>query len=349
MRILYGIQTTGRGHIVRGRALVKELIDQGHTVNIVLSGPPIQDNWIPEYFKNYNHYRGLTYVIEQGRINIPKSVKNLDITQFIQDIKKFDPEDYDIVVTDYEPITSRFAQISKIPSIGIGHLYAFIHKVPIPTLPNPIHFLVMRYFAPAKYPIGLHWHHFNSPILPPTIPADVHNAETLRENKIIVYLNFEELDDIIELCSPFTDYEFYIYYPVKEAYDRGHLHIRPINRENFQKNLSDAVGVISNSGFSLSSEAIHLGKKLLTRPVQYQMEQEANAKALEHLDLGMVMKDLDKERVEQWLGEPRPTPADYPYAFTELATWISKGDYENTDELVRKLWSRTGYVPELKE
>jgi uncharacterized protein (TIGR00661 family) len=346
MRILYGIQTTGRGHIVRGRALVKELINEGHTVNIILSGPPIKDSWIPEYFNNYNHYKGLTYVVEQGRINIPKTAKDLDISQFIQDIKKFDPEDYDIVVTDYEPITSRFAQINKIPSIGVGHLYAFIHKVPMPIIPNPVHFLIMRYFAPAKYPIGLHWHHFNAPILPPTIPEDVRNAEVLQDNKIIVYLSFEELDDIIKLCSPFKDYEFYIYYPIDTPYDKGNIHIRPLSRENFQKDLSDSVGVIANSGFSLSSEAIHLGKKLLSKPILYQTEQEANAKALEHLGLGRVMKDLNPDIMGEWLTEPMPIPANYPHTFTELARWISKGDYENTGELVDRLWSRTGHVPE---
>ncbi len=347
MRILYGIQTTGRGHIVRGRALVKELINEGHTVNIILSGPPLKDSWIPEYFHNYNHFKGLTYVVEQGRINIPKSAKDLDITQFIQDIKKFDPEDYDIVVTDYEPITSRFAQINKIPSIGVGHLYAFIHKVPMPVIPNPLHFLIMRYFAPAKYPIGLHWHHFNAPILPPTIPSDVRNADIIKENKIIVYLSFESLDDITKLCSPFPAYEFYIYYPTDTPYDMENLHVRPLSREKFQNDLSDAVGVIANSGFSLSSEAIHLGKKLLSKPVLYQTEQEANAKALEHLNLGTVMKDLNPKIMEQWLSAPRPVAANYPTnTFTELAKWISRGDYENTNDLIDRMWDRTGHVPE---
>ena len=346
MRILYGIQTTGHGHIVRGRALVKELIDRGHTVHIVLSGPPIKDSWIPEYFQNYTHFKGLTYVIEQGRINLAKTMKELDLLQFTQDIKKHDPENYDLVITDYEPITSRFAKQNKIPSIGIGHLYAFMHKVPMPLVSNPFHSLIMRHFAPAQYPIGLHWHHFNAPILPPTIPPDVYNADTVYKNKVMVYLHFEELEDIIETCRPFPNHEFYIYYSVDEPFDRGHIHVRPLGRDNFLKDLSNCEGVICNAGFSLSSEAIHLGKKLLVKPVHRQTEQEANAKALEELRLGRVMKGLNTASLERWLNDSKPQPANYPDAFGPLADWISTGRYEETDELVHTLWSNTGYVPE---
>ncbi len=345
MKILYGIQTTGHGHIVRGRAMVKELISQGHTVHIILSGPPLKNNWIPDYFENYEHFKGLTYVIEQGRINIPKTAKILDVPQFIQDIIKYEPKDYDLVVTDYEPISSRFAQINKIPSIGIGHLYAFVHKVPMPTIPNPFHILIMRYFAPAKYPIGLHWHHFNAPILPPTIPPDVHNADSIQENKILVYLHFEDMEDIITLCTPFPKHEFYVYYPIDKPFDKDNIHFRPLSRENFQRDLSDSAGVIANSGFSLSSEAIHLGKKLLTKPVTRQTEQEANAGALEELKLGRVMKELDISTVEKWLDDPNPEPAGYPEAFSDIAEWIGRGNWDADDELVEQLWSRTNHMP----
>jgi hypothetical protein len=58
------------------------------------------------------------------------------------------------------------------------------------------------------------------------------------------------------------------------------------------------------------------------------------------------MKDLNPDIMGEWLTEPMPIPANYPHTFTELARWISKGDYENTGELVDRLWSRTGHVPE---
>ncbi|MFO7731715.1 MAG: glycosyltransferase family protein [Spirochaetia bacterium] len=345
MKILYGIQTTGHGHIVRGRAMVKELIRQGHQVHIILSGPPLKDNWIPDYFENYDHLKGLTYVIENGRINIPKTAKMLDVTQFIYDIVKYEPKDYDLVVTDYEPISSRFAQLNKIPSIGIGHLYAFVHKVPMPTIPNPFHILIMRYFAPANYPIGLHWHHFNAPILPPTIPPDVHNTDSIRKRKIMVYLHFEAMEDIIDLCTPFPEYDFYVYYPVDEAFDQENIHFRPLSRDNFQRDLSDSAGVIANSGFSLSSEAIHLGKKLLAKPVAHQTEQEANASALQELNLGRVMKELDRNMVEEWLNDPAPEPAGYPDSFVDIAEWIGRGNWESTNDLVERLWAQTNHMP----
>lgn len=349
MKILYGIQTTGHGHIVRGRALVRELISRGHTVHIILSGPPLDQKWIPEYFEGYTHFKGLTFVTENGRVNIPKTAKILDVPQFFKDLVTYEPKDYDLVVTDFEPITSRFAQLNKIPSIGVGHLYAFVHKVPMPTIPNPFHILIMKYFAPAQYPIGLHWHHFNAPILPPTIPPDVHTEGCIEENKIIVYLHFEKLEDIVKLCRPFSNYQFYIYYPVDRASDEENIHLRPLSRDRFQKDLSDACGVIANNGFSLSSEAIHTGKKLLAKPVAHQTEQEANAEALEYLGLGRIMKELDPDILKGWLADPQPVPANYPDAFPAIADWIGRGNWDSTEQLRESLWNRTGRIPALPD
>jgi len=321
--------------------MVKELISRGHTVHIILSGPPIKDNWIPHYFREYTHFKGLTFVTEKGRVNIRKTARILDVPRFFRDVFTYEPRDYDIIVTDYEPISSRFAQINKIPSIGIGHLYAFVHRVPMPIFPNPFHILIMRYFAPAQFPLGLHWHHFNAPILPPTIPPDVRQAEHTDPRKILVYLHFEALGDIVSLCRPFREYEFFIYYPVDEPSDDENIHLRPLSRDKFQEDLSTASGVIANSGFSLSSESIHLGKKLLTKPVARQTEQEANARALEFLNLGRVMQDLDPSVLEKWLDDPAPAAAHYPDSFGEIAGWISAGNWERIENLAENLWSRT--------
>jgi len=38
MKILFGIQITGNGHITRSEVLIKKLESLGHTVDIVVSG-----------------------------------------------------------------------------------------------------------------------------------------------------------------------------------------------------------------------------------------------------------------------------------------------------------------------
>ena len=50
MRILYGVQTTGRGHLVRSRPMVAALRSMGHEVHTLFSGPTIEQKWLDPIF-----------------------------------------------------------------------------------------------------------------------------------------------------------------------------------------------------------------------------------------------------------------------------------------------------------
>jgi UDP:flavonoid glycosyltransferase YjiC (YdhE family) len=39
MRILYGVQTTGHGHLVRSTPIIRQLRERGHRVDVLPSGP----------------------------------------------------------------------------------------------------------------------------------------------------------------------------------------------------------------------------------------------------------------------------------------------------------------------
>ena len=43
--------------------------------------------------------------------------------------------------------------------------------------------------------LGLHWHHFGLPILPPVIAE--HKIKAPEKNKIVVYMGFEDVGEII--------------------------------------------------------------------------------------------------------------------------------------------------------
>ncbi|HTS10848.1 MAG TPA: glycosyltransferase family protein [Candidatus Limnocylindrales bacterium] len=69
----------------------------------------------------------------------------------------------------------------------------------------------------------------------------------------------------------------------------------------FLQDLTAAKAVIANSGFSLISEALHLGKPYLAWPVKRQFEQVFNAFYIEKMGYGAYWDDLNKERVESFL------------------------------------------------
>jgi uncharacterized protein (TIGR00661 family) len=59
--------------------------------------------------------------------------------------------------------------------------------------------------------------------------------------------------------------------------------------------------VIANSGFSLISEALPLGKPYLAVPVAHQFEQIFNAYSIDKVGYGAHWEDLEKEKLESSL------------------------------------------------
>ena len=338
MKILYGVQATGNGHITRARAMNKALKKTDLTIDYLFSGRDREQFFDMEEFGDFDCRSGMTFVTEAGNVKIFETAKQNKFRQLLRDIKTLDLSSYDLVLTDFEPITAWAAKLQGKQSVAIGHQYAFDHKIP-KCGNNPITALFMQYFAPASIRLGLHWHHFDCPILPPI--ADTHDqAIATVDNKILVYLGFEKQNEILELIKPFTDFDFYVYGKVDQAEDNGNVKLRPLSREGFLNDLASCNGVITNAGFELASEAIHLGKKLLVKPLKGQMEQLSNAKALEQLNLGMSMNQLDRTVLKDWLDNFIGKRVIYPDVAHALAQWIQSGDWHNVEMLAKELWDK---------
>ncbi len=336
MKILYGVQATGNGHITRARAMHKALSQQTLSVDYLFSGREREKLFDMEEFGDFACHSGLTFVTDSGAIKPFATYQQNSFKTLFSDIKHLDLSTYDLVLTDFEPITAWAARRQGKTAIAIGHQYAFDHSIP-KRGNNPVTALFMKYFAPATIRLGLHWHHFGQAILPPIADTHPYQAKILA-NKILVYLGFEQTDAVIQFLAPFTNYDFFIYGPVKQAEDYGNIHLRPLSRDGFQRDLADCNGVITNAGFELASEAIHLGKKLLVKPLKGQMEQLSNAVALEKLNLGLSMTAMDTKVLHRWLTEFSGKRVIYPSVSNALAEWIAQGEWNNTTKLVEQLW-----------
>lgn len=338
MKILYGVQATGNGHITRARAMNKALQQTDLDVSYLFSGRARDDFFDMEAFGDFDCRTGMTFVTEAGNVKAIETIRQNKFRQLFSDIKHLDLSDYDLILTDFEPITAWAAKKQGKRSVAIGHQYAFDHKIP-KRGNNPTAALFMQHFAPASIRLGLHWHHFGCPILPPI--ADTHEqAITTIDNKIVVYLGFEEQSAIVDLITPFSDFDFYVYRNIDKAEDRGHIKLRPLSRDGFLNDLASCNGVITNAGFELASEAIHLGKKLLVKPLKGQMEQLSNAKALEQLQLGVSMNQLDQAVLKNWLANFKGQRVAYPNVPQALAEWIQSEDWHNTHKLAKHLWDQ---------
>jgi uncharacterized protein (TIGR00661 family) len=337
MKIFYGVQGTGNGHITRARVMAKELQAAGMEVQYQFSGRPADKYFDMEIFGDYQTRAGLTFNINKGSINMFKTVLEARPVNFVNDIKSLDLSSYDLVISDFEPITAWAAKRHKKTVIGIGHQYAFKYKIPRQQH-DPMAEQVLKHFAPATIGIGLHWHHFDQPILPPIIET-AELAPTIK-NKIVVYLPFEDTNDVIKLLAPFTEYTFHVYTPDSVDTKLDHITCYPLSRDGFQQDLRNCDGIISNSGFELASESLHLGKKILARPIHGQMEQAANAAALLALGYGSVMTELDRDIVERWLHEAHNVHVSYPNVAHILVDWIQRGMPEIDQEFISGVWDR---------
>ncbi len=342
MKILFGVQATGNGHITRARAMNKQFKALGLDVDYLFSGREKSNFFDMEEFGDWRCHRGLTFFHEAGDLKIIRTLKQNSLRQLWKDINELSLDEYDLVLTDYEPITAWACRRAKRDCVGLGHQYAFNFDVPrrgdsfIPSM-------IMKNFAPVSTSLGLHWHHFNQPILPPI--AETHETDAISDpNKIVVYLGFESPEEVISLLEPFESHLFVFYGPFPQYESRGHIQLKPLSRENFKQDLATAGGVICNAGFELSSEAIQLGKKLLIKPLKGQVEQLSNARALEELGLGLTMDTLDPFRVKNWLENWQGQQVTYPNVAKAIAQWVAKGDWQNPDsraELSMALWSQT--------
>lgn len=338
MRILYGIQGTGNGHLARARSLLPELLSAGIEVDCVFSGRAREEFFDMGLFGDYRCLRGFTLVVEAGKLNPVATFRNNSLLNFLREVRNLQVNRYDLVISDFEPVTAWAAKLAGKPSLGISHQNAFCYAVP-KVRGYAASRLLMRCFAPVNQALGLHWHHFNAPVLPLLIEA--HHLLAPVANKVVVYMGFEAIEHIVQFLQPFTDTDFYVFARVPEPEVRGHIHLQPLSHREFHRHLEDCTGVISNAGFELASECLALGKKLLVKPLAGQYEQLSNALALQALSRATVIEDLDQVALAQWLQLPAHTPIHYPPVGLALAQWIRRGCTQSVEELAATLWSES--------
>lgn len=337
MRIFYGVQGTGNGHITRARVMAKELYKAGIEVDFQFTGRAYEKYFDMEIFNGYQLRDGLTFSSNKGEVSYLKTLLASKPITFVKDIKTLDLKGYDLVISDFEPVTAWAAKSQGVQVLGIGHQYAFRHKIPREGS-DPIAEMVMRYYAPVDIGVGLHWHHFGEPVLPPIIETYQESKETIH-NKIIVYLPFEDTQEVIAYLSPFKHFEFHVYTSENVSSRLDHILCKPLSREGFQRDLVDCAGIISNAGFELASEALQIGKKILAKPLHAQMEQISNAAALHQLGYGHVMNDMDTAVIDHWLHNAHAVKITYPNTAKILVEWLQSGMPEMTADYVEGVWS----------
>ena len=338
MNILYGVNATGNGHISRSRITISELKKRGHNVTVLFSGREAKDFFDLEEFRPYIIKQGFTFDFKKGKLNVFKTLLNINLIQFVRDVFKIKKE-YDVVITDFEPISAYAARKLGIHCIGIGHQYSFLKKIPKSFKMKLASLFFLRFYTPINSTISSHFYHFNQSILPPFIEKGLknQNAVPLMKNSFLVYLAWEERDQMISILNTIKSNEFIYYSSVDKEIQIGNVTLKPFSNKYFKKDLIACNGLITNAGFQLPAEAIYLGKKILCKPLSGQPEQEHNAKTLKRMEHATVCLEFTKDKIEHWIQNGKQKKELYNDSIDLMIEMIEnpKKDFANR---ISELW-----------
>ena len=123
MKILYAFNGTGYGHASRAMSILPLL--QHHEVDIMISGEmnPIDIGHEIKY-----RFKGFTFAYSNGKLDYWKTFRQLNIFQFIKDVCSLSVEQYDLVISDFEPISAYAAKLRVVKSLSLSHHAAFLSE-----------------------------------------------------------------------------------------------------------------------------------------------------------------------------------------------------------------------------
>jgi uncharacterized protein (TIGR00661 family) len=320
----------------------------GATVDFLFSGRGSDAYFSMEAFGEYQSRCGLTFKSHHGKIDVWQTAKQAQPRQLLKEISELDVSGYDLVMNDFEPVTAWAARQQQVPCLGLSHQNSFRYDVP--AAPRSwLDQLLVRYFAPCDQHIGLHWHHFNQPLLPPIVHLNtpVTGQPQSAPPRVLVYLPFEDLMHITALLQALPEQQFVCYHPSQQQQVQlGNVCLKPLSHQQFLQDLHQCQAVISNAGFELPSEAMALGKKILVKPLAGQFEQQSNAATLHQLGLASQMPQLELEIIRQWLAKAPAQPVVYPCVASALVDWILNGHWQQPGSLAglsKKLWAEVSF------
>lgn len=323
MKILYAVQGTGNGHITRAMEIIPYLEKKGE-LDILVSG--IQSD-IELPFKVKYRFNGLSFIFgKKGGVDFWKTFVKLNSIQLLKEIKKLDVKEYDLIISDFEPVSCWAAIKAKRVCIGLSNQVATLHPLaPKPKNTDMIGKLVLQNYAPTTYNYGLHFKSLDATVFTPIIRKEVRELIPTNDGHYTVYLPSYNDEQIIKRLKKLDNVTWQVFskHNKKEKKIKN-ITIMPINSKKFLKSIASAKGVFCNAGFGTASEALFLKKKLLVVPMKKQLEQFYNAEMLKSMGVPVINKFNSDSipMLREWISDDTIVAVDYPDATGKIVDLI---------------------------
>ncbi len=322
MKILYGIQATGNGHITRATEIIPLLQTQA-SVAVQMSG--MQSSVSFPYPVKYRFY-GLSFVSgKSGGIDYLMTYHKTKTLRFLNDLLKLPLEDYDLIIQDFEPVIAWAGKLRGKEVIALSHQSAVIHDAaPQPDLFDPLGKQILKKYAPANIEYGFHFQSYDDAIFTPVIRKSVRKTKPSNKGHYTVYLPSYQEAELISHLSDFDKISWHVFSRhARHPYQYENIRVFPTEQDSFLESMASAEGVLCGAGFETPAEALYLKKKLMVIPMKKQYEQQCNAAALKDMGVGVIRTlEEGKPQIREWLENHRKTEVLFPDQTESILTEI---------------------------
>jgi uncharacterized protein (TIGR00661 family) len=334
MKVLYAIQGTGNGHLSRAQEIVP-ILNKYVDTTILVSGnqSQIQANFDVNYQKT-----GLTFLSgKTGKIDLLRTVFKSHPIDFFNEMRTFPIKQFDLVITDFEPVSAWSALMHGVPCIEMSHQAAVIHpNAPKTASKNRIGEYILNHYCPTKEKIGFHFDRYGENIHTPVIRQGIRSRDAKNHGHYTVYLPAYHDEVLLQFLKQFpVKWEVFSKF-TKAKTTHDNVHFYPIDNEGFTRSFANCEGVLCGAGFELPAEALYLQKKLLVIPMQGQYEQHCNAEAAKKMGATMIegLNLIHHRTINIWLNQSASIHVDYKDE-TESIVQNMLNDFERENRKVR--------------
>src|ERR1700743_342794 len=312
MKILYGIQGTGNGHISRAREIVP-LLQKYCELDLLISGTEAEVS-LSQPIKYRLH--GFSFVFgTQAGVDKGPTFKLMNLRQLWHDMHHLPLAQYDLIINDFEPVSAWACRLQKIPSVSLSHQCSFVSpKTPRPAKSNYAEWL-FKYYSPTTHHIGFHFEKYDDFIHTPVIRSEVRALSPTSLGHYTVYLPAYD-DKILEkYLSEVSHVQWQIFSKrQKTPYQSGNIQIFPVSNEAFNKSMASCEGLLTGGGFEGPAEALYLKKKVLMIPMTGQYEQQCNALAASKMGVPVInaIDDDFVSHINNWIKDDNRVNVNFP-------------------------------------
>ena len=349
--ILYGVNGEGAGHATRSREVLTHLLQQGHTLHVASFDRGLQN--LKEKFEVTEIF-GFRFAYVNNRVRYKRTIARNLVTapqaaKSIHRLKKLVATwNIDLVITDFEPLCCHVGHHMGLPVISMDNQHCLTNvavsypkqyrrdaaaaKVVTKLMtPHADAYLVISFFtAPVRKR--------NTFLFPPLLRQEILEAASTQGEHVLVYVT-SPAPALAKTLSAVRGR--FIAYGFGRDGEVGNVVYKKPSLEGFMRDLTGAKALVANSGFSLVTEALHLGKPYLAVPVKHQFEQIFNAYWLQKMGCGAYWEELNKERVESFL-------YNLPLYREQLANYPRQGNgalLAKLDTLIAEYKNRSRSIP----